>query len=214
MQPAGNEDGAATAAPSAKYEQVMAAASELFLDHGFAGTSMDAVARAAGVSKATVYAYFASKEDLFEAMVARGSAQRFASLMHPDLDSLDLRDALSRVAHEFLAVLTSAQSLKTMRAVMAEAGRRPDLAARFYRAGPGRVVAALTAYLARAQSRGLLATDDPRTAAELFFGMIRGDLHLRRLLGLADTPDTAEVARLADAAVDLFLRAHRQAKPA
>ncbi|MCF4166183.1 TetR/AcrR family transcriptional regulator [Zavarzinia compransoris] len=193
---------------SAKYEQVMTAAAALFLDRGFAGTSMDAVAREAGVSKATVYAHFASKEDLFEAMVARGSAERFASLMHADLDSLDPEQALSRIAHEFLGVLTSPQSLKTMRVVMAEAGRRPDVAARFYRAGPARVVAALTAYLERAKARGALDIDDPRIAAELFFGMIRGDLHIRRLLGLADSPDAADVARLADAAVASFLRAH------
>lgn len=213
MQPVGTEE-TASVATSAKYEQVMAAASTLFLDNGFAGTSMDAVARAANVSKATVYAYFASKEDLFEAMVARGSSQRFASLMNADLDALPAAEALSRVAHEFLGVLTSPQSLKTMRAVMAEAGRRPDLAARFYRAGPGRVLAALTAYLERAKARGQLAIDDPRTAAELFFGMIRGDLHLRRLLGLADAPEAAEVGHLADAAVDLFLRAHQPRNPA
>ncbi|MDD3446690.1 MAG: TetR/AcrR family transcriptional regulator [Zavarzinia sp.] len=197
------------AVPATKHEQVLAAAAALFMDRGFAGTSMDAVAREAGVSKATVYAHFASKEDLFEAMVARGSAERFATLMHADLDGMNVEAALSLVAHEFLDVLTSPQSLKTMRVVMAEAGRRPDIAARFYRAGPARVVNALTAFLDRAKARGALVLDDPRIAAELFFGMIRGDLHIRRLLGLADTPDAADVARLADAAVDAFLRAHR-----
>ncbi|MFA5121424.1 TetR/AcrR family transcriptional regulator [Zavarzinia sp.] len=195
----------------AKYRQVLQAAGELFLDQGFAGTSMDAVARRAGVSKATIYAYFASKEDLFEAMVSHGKDERFATLYQADLDSLGVEAALSRVAHEFMAVLTSPQSLKTLRVIMAEAGRRPDLAARFYRAGPDRVMAALTDYLTRVAERGELAIEDPRIASQLFFGMIRGDLHLRRMLGLADQPDAAEVARLADAAVAMFLRAHRPA---
>lgn len=194
---------------SAKREQVMAAASELFMEQGFAGTSMDAVARKAGVSKATVYAHFASKEDLFEAMVAKGSAERFASLMTADLDRLGVEEALSTVAHEFMGVLTSPQSLKTLRLVMGEAGRRPDLAARFYRAGPARVLGALTAYLERAKARGDLEMDDPGIAAELFFGMIRGDLHMRRMLGLADQLRRTDIARLADTAVSVFLKAHR-----
>ncbi|PWR25040.1 TetR/AcrR family transcriptional regulator [Zavarzinia aquatilis] len=203
------DDGACT---SAKRRQVMAAASELFMDQGFAGTSMDAVARKAGVSKATVYAHFASKEDLFEAMVAQGSVERFASLMAADLDTLGVEAALSTVAHEFMGVLTSPQSLKTLRLVMAEAGRRPDLAARFYRAGPARVLAALTAYLERSKARGDLEMEDPRIAAELFFGMIRGDLHMRRMLGLADQLQRTDISRLADTAVAVFLKAHRPAQ--
>jgi len=196
----------------AKREQIMRAASMLFLDHGFAGASMDAVAREAGVSKATVYAHFASKEDLFEAMVARGSAERFSRLLDADLDKLDVEEALRRVAHDFMGVLSAPESMKTMRVVMGEAVRLPELAARFYRAGPGRVLAALTDYLARATARGALAIDDPRLAAEMFFGMIRGDFHMRRLLGLADHPDMADLARLADAAVALFLKAYRPGK--
>lgn len=194
---------------AAKREQVMGAAKTLFLDLGFTGTSMDAVAREAGVSKATVYAHFASKEDLFEAMIARGSAERFSHLLDADLDRLDVEDALHQIAHDFMGVLSAPESMKTMRAVMSEVARLPDLAARFYRAGPGRVLAALTDYLSRAQARGALVMDDPRTAAEMFFGMIRGDFHMRRLLGLADHPEQAELTRLADAAVTLFLKAHR-----
>ena len=87
--------------------------------------------------------------------------------------------------------------------------RNSALAARFYRAGPGRVLAALTDYLARATARGALEIEDPRLAAEMFFGMIRGDFHMRRLLGLADHPDMTDLARLADAAVALFLKAYR-----
>lgn len=203
------DEGEGGASSSLKQRQVMAAASELFMDQGFAGTSMDAVARKAGVSKATVYAHFASKEDLFEAMVAQGSVERFASLMTADLDTLGVEAALSTVAHEFMGVLTSPQSLKTLRLVMAEAGRRPDLAARFYRAGPAKVMAALTAYLERARARGDLDIEDPRIAAELFFGMIRGDLHMRRMLGLADQLQRTDIARLADTAVAVFLKAHR-----
>ncbi|MFZ2871664.1 TetR/AcrR family transcriptional regulator [Zavarzinia sp.] len=207
-----SDEGEGGASPSVKQRQVMAAASELFMDQGFAGTSMDAVARKAGVSKATVYAHFASKEDLFEAMVAQGSVERFASLMTADLDTLGVEAALSTVAHEFMGVLTSPQSLKTLRLVMAEAGRRPDLAARFYRAGPAKVMAALTAYLERARARGDLDIEDPRIAAELFFGMIRGDLHIRRMLGLADQLQRTDISRLADTAVAVFLKAHRPAQ--
>ncbi|MCW0181647.1 MAG: TetR/AcrR family transcriptional regulator [Zavarzinia sp.] len=207
-----SDEGEGSASPSVKQRQVMAAASELFMDQGFAGTSMDAVARKAGVSKATVYAHFASKEDLFEAMVAQGSVERFASLMTADLDTLGVEAALSTVAHEFMGVLTSPQSLKTLRLVMAEAGRRPDLAARFYRAGPAKVMAALTAYLERARARGDLDIEDPRIAAELFFGMIRGDLHIRRMLGLADQLQRTDISRLADTAVAVFLKAHRPAQ--
>lgn len=192
-----------------KREQILRAASALFLNQGFAGASMDALAREAGVSKATVYAHFASKEDLFEAMIERGSSERFSHLLDADLDTLAVEEALHHIAHDFVSVLGAPESMKTMRVVVGEAARLPELAARFYRAGPGRVLAAFTAYLARATARGALKVEDPRQAAEMFFGMIRGDFHLRAMMGLVDQPDSAALNRMADSAVALFLKAYR-----
>jgi TetR/AcrR family transcriptional repressor of mexJK operon len=79
------------ALPSSKAESILAAAKRAFLAAGFAAVSMDAIARDAGVSKATVYAHFAGKEELFGAVIGRECERYFADFAPGELDPFDLR---------------------------------------------------------------------------------------------------------------------------
>jgi TetR/AcrR family transcriptional regulator, mexJK operon transcriptional repressor len=190
-----------------KAESILIAARQAFLDSGFGSVSMDAIARLAGVSKATVYAHFAGKEELFGAVVGDVCRRRFETFSARELDPADARASLSALGRRFLDLVLSPEAIAIHRIIVAEVMRSPVLGEVFWHAGPERTLGQIESFLRRADRAGSLAVDDPRRAAEQFVGLMRGERHLRRLLRLE--PDEAEAAIEAavDGAVATFLRA-------
>jgi TetR/AcrR family transcriptional repressor of mexJK operon len=196
---------------SPKRRAVMAAAAELFMAEGYAAVSMDAVARTAGVSKATLYAHFSGKESLFEAIIADGCAQmrqRADTLLASH--GLPLRQALVELGLHWLRFLLRPQVRALHRVVIAEAVRFPALARAFYTAGPQAMQLWLTGWMAGEQAHGRLpqGTDTAR-AAELFLTLLRGDLFVRATLALVTEAEAeAVLPGIAAEAADTFLRLH------
>lgn len=191
---------------SPKAEQVLNAAQQLFTGSGFEATSMDAVAVVAHVSKATVYAHFENKERLFAAMVQRECRRCMAQMAIPDdMHELELRAALTQIARTFLEIAMSPRIMAVIRVVIAEVPRFPELGEIFYDSGPRVTADGIVRYLNRARSFGLIHVQDTRLAAYQFLGMLRGDLHLRRLLGMTDD---ADLERIAASAVEAFMRTY------
>ncbi|MBU0724375.1 MAG: TetR/AcrR family transcriptional regulator [Alphaproteobacteria bacterium] len=195
-------------ATGSKPAQILAAARAEFLRQGFAATSMDAIARAATVSKATVYAHFGNKEDLFAAMVASNCRRIAETLAEETLEGLPVREALTQIGRQFLAFLLSPDTQAIYRVVVAETPRFPDLGRRFYAAGPQNTRGRIAFYLERIASRGLIRIDDPARATEMFLGMVVGHRHLRRVLGLDAPAGEAEMAEAVGRAVDAFLKVY------
>jgi TetR/AcrR family transcriptional repressor of mexJK operon len=198
-----------------KPRAILDAAAELFLAHGFAGVSMDAVARQAGVSKATLYAHFPGKDALFAAMVAercdRMASEASALAGHGD----GTEAALCRLCRTVLGFLVAPSTIAIHRIVQAEAVRAPGLAEAFYAAGPGAGLARLARWIAEEQRLGRLRADaDPAEAAGHLGALLRGDLWLRAGLGVPPPPDEKAVERAADDAADVFLRAYGTADAA
>jgi TetR/AcrR family transcriptional repressor of mexJK operon len=199
---------AAKAVPAKKLA-VLRAALRLFLEQGFGATSMDAIAREAGVSKATLYAHVKSKEELFAAITTTCAEQMLAAQTAFEHE-LDIRAALLRFAREHVALLLSPEGTAMYRIVIAEAPRFPELGRAFYENGPAIRLSALTKYLQQADIAGALKVDDATLAAGEFVGMLGGMVHLRAMLGHADEITAAEQETLAEHAVDTFLRAYRR----
>lgn len=195
--------------PATKAGQVVQAARRLFMERGYGATSMEAVAREAGVSKATLYAYFAGKAELFSAIVATECRRFVPTVDESEVDRLPVQDALMRIGRRFLDLLISPPALAAYRVVVAETPRFPELGRAFYDAGPANTLSALAGYLERATARGELAVADPYTGAALLVGMIRSHLQLRILLGVTAEVGEAERDRHVGAAVDLFLGGYR-----
>ncbi|MBL8658678.1 MAG: TetR/AcrR family transcriptional regulator [Rhodospirillales bacterium] len=193
---------------SRKTARILDAAREMFLAHGFGATSMDALARCAGVSKATIYAYFDGKEALFAALVSEECARLDGEIATSSATGESPGTALPRLAGQFLALLLSPWALAIHRVVVAEAPRFPELGIVFYRAGCAAMKARLEAYLRQAVARGELVVPDPALATTQLIGLIRGDLQLRCLLEPSLRPSPAEIDRYACAAVDVFLAAY------
>jgi TetR/AcrR family transcriptional regulator, mexJK operon transcriptional repressor len=195
-------------APTEKAESILAAARRMFLASGFGAVSMDAIAREAGASKATLYAYFASKEELFGAVVAREGEHYFRGFSAGELDPGDVQASLTKIAQRFLELVLSPDATAVNRITIAEAVRFPQLGEVFWRAGPERTRAQIEAFLRRADEAGTLSVADPRLAAEQFISLLRGDLHLRQLLRLDPPIEPAELAPAIRSAVTAFRRAY------
>lgn len=192
----------------AKAAQVMEAGSRLFTEQGFGAVSMDQVAKAAGVSKATVYAHFQSKEQLFVAIV-RAACLSYADNVMPEVrDAPDIRSALTRIGRSIAGFLLAPRTMAIYRVIVAEGPRFPELARRYYETGPRTFKRLLTEYLAAAVEKGQLKIDNPRLAAELFCGMVRGPLYMQVLLDLPDEPDLLKADTVINGAVEVFMRSY------
>ncbi|MDB5414177.1 MAG: transcriptional regulator [Rubritepida sp.] len=196
------------ATESPKRRQILDAAGQLFLKDGYAAVSMDALARLAGVSKATLYAYFPGKDALFGAMVAERCAGMLAQDRLISDHDAPLAEAMRRLIDFWLRFLISPDVVSTYRTVLAEGARFPDLARAFFEAGPVMGLGWVGEWIAEEQRRGRLRPDfDPRVAAPQFIALLRGELYIKIALGLVAEPSEEAVAAEVDAATDTLLRA-------
>jgi TetR/AcrR family transcriptional regulator, mexJK operon transcriptional repressor len=193
--------------PGGKAEAILEAAKRAFLASGFGAVTMDAIAREAGASKATVYAHYSGKEELFGAVVAHVSRRRFNAFSAEALDPLDIEASLTTIAGRFLNLVLSPEAIALNRIIIGEVTRFPVLGQVFWAAGPERTRVQIEAFLRRASEAGSLAMPDPRLAAEQLIALARGEIHLRSLLRLEDPGDPAAIGMAASRAVATFLRA-------
>jgi AcrR family transcriptional regulator len=197
----------AEAPAGGKVESILAAATRTFLANGFGAVSMDTIAREANVSKATVYAHFAGKEELFGAMVGRVCERHFETFSARELDPTDVRSSLTTLGRRFLDLVLSPDAIAVHRIIVAEVTRFPALGEVFWRAGPERTLGQIEAFLRRAAAAGSLDIAQPRLAAEQFVGLMRGENHLRHLLRLEAESYWSGIDGAVGAGVDTFVRA-------
>lgn len=148
------------------------AATEIFLERGYPGATMDEVAASARVSKQTVYAHFKSKEALFADLVLgnAGRVDDFIARIDPTLDAApDLAEGLRALARDYIRFVVRPEVLRLRRLVVAEAPRFPELAKTYYERVPERVYGALARSLQRR-----LRLDDPVLAAHHFAWLVLG----------------------------------------
>ena len=175
--------------------------------HGYGAVSMDAVARAAGVSKATLYAYFSSKDQLFATIIGEACQQKFALGELLPADATDIRLALVAFGSRLLRFFLEERALAIHRVVIAESTRFPELGRAFYDNGPAALLGILSTWLTEQTAVRRLAVTDPVTAAEQFVSLLKTSVYLRASLGLAP-PTEAEIAATVEAAVTTFLKAY------
>ena len=188
-----------------KFDQVIEGARAVFMAHGFDGASVDEIARAAGVSKATLYSYFPDKRVLFTEVAARECLrQADAALASIDLTAPPAQ-VLDAVARRIIDFYSSDFGQAMFRLCVAETSRFPELGQRFYESGPLMARARLGDYLRAAVARSELVIDDIDLAADQFVKLCEADLLDRVTCGMQTRFTEAEVARVIDGAVAMFL---------
>ncbi|MGD9864679.1 MAG: TetR/AcrR family transcriptional regulator [Pseudodonghicola sp.] len=188
-----------------KFDQVLAGARAVFLSDGFEGASVDDIARAAGVSKATLYSYFPDKRVLFiEVAINECNLMAQRALDNVD-DTRPVREVLTFSARHILTFLLSDFAQRVFRICVAERERFPELGRAFYTCGPETGARRLSDYLARAVARGELAIDDIPMAAEQFTELCKARLWSRAMFGIQTEFSEAEIAETVDQAVEMFM---------
>ena len=188
-----------------KYDQVLEGARTVFLQDGFEGASVDDIARAAGVSKATLYSYFPDKRLLFmEVAKSECGRQADEAVQVMDLDAqpeVVLREAARRMVSFVLSDLGQ----KVFRICVAESDRFPELGREFYESGPSLVRSRIMDYLANASGRGEMAIEDFGLAADQFAALCKAQLFDKIVFGIVHTVTCCEIDRVIDGAVEMFL---------
>lgn len=188
-----------------KFEQVLEGARTVFLRDGFEGASVDDIAAEAGVSKATLYAYFPDKRILFIEVAKRESrrqadeAEVLVTLTAPP------ECVLPEAARRIIAFTLSELGQASFRLCVAESDRFPELGREFYASGPALVRDRLATYLNGAVARGELVIDDIYLAADQFAALCKAGIFLAATFGVQRHFTETERERVARGAVEMFL---------
>ena len=189
-------------------QAILDAAAEVFQEMGFERTTMAAICERLGYSKATLYNYFTSKEELFSTVVFEATEAEFqASLEALDVKAEDMTKALEKFGRGLLTLLYSPQVQAMRRLIVAEAGRS-DLGRKCYELGPVRNEAATAAYLQEAMNAGKLRRADPRFAALHLRGLLEAEWLDRFLFQTLDSISAEELNATVERAVAAFMAAY------
>jgi AcrR family transcriptional regulator len=191
---------------SAKRRQIVEGARQVFLSAGFDGASMNDIARAAGVSKGTLYAYFNSKDELFEAII-RGEFAQAAERLCKFRRGGDARDMLRDFGVRLISRMSEPGTRSLARVVIA-AEKFPHIGRAFYEAGPLYGATRLAAELEDLQKSGALKVPDPERAAWQFVDLCQSYIYKRLVFGVVDSISREDIEASVEAGVDVFLKAY------
>ena len=197
--------------PKAKEQEVLDVASAYFLKHGYQGASINEMSRSSGISKESIYRYFSSKKQLFEAVIGRELIEYQEKLRRLDstLPTMDLRETLVTIAETVLGLLLTDRSLALRRLIFDEAKRSPDVGQHYYKIGPEEAYAALEKVFS---SHGADQTFDAATLSRYFLSLISWRIVLERECGIMNAPSRQETHDWVKLAVNDFMRSFMSAR--
>jgi AcrR family transcriptional regulator len=194
-----------------KRRQILDGARKVFMDLGFDGASMNEIARSAGVSKGTLYVYFADKYRLFEAILEAEELEQRQSTFNFD-PTRDAETMLREFGRVYIQLLCRPGGGSSIRTVMAIAERMPDVGNRFYVNVLAKTIDHLADYLRAHVRPNDLAIDDCGLAAAQFMQLCQATLFLPFVFQVTPSPSPERIAQVVDSATRMFLAAYR-AKP-
>jgi AcrR family transcriptional regulator len=193
---------------SSKRRQILDGARKVFMDLGFDGASMGEIARAANVSKGTLYVYFADKCALFEAILEEEALQHGQVVFNFD-PARDAETTLKEFGQAYVHLLCRPGGGSAIRTVMAIAERMPDVGRRYYARVLDKTINRLADYLRAHVAPGDLAIDDCDLAAAQFMEVCKASLFLPFVFQAAPAPSEERIAAVVDSATRMFLAAYQ-----
>jgi TetR/AcrR family transcriptional regulator, mexJK operon transcriptional repressor len=194
------------AKPRAKEQEVLDVATAYFLRHGYQGASINAMARSSGISKESIYRYFSSKKQLFEAVICRELVEyrHVMTRLDATLKTMDLRTALITIAETVLNVITTDRTLALRRLIFEEARRSPDVGQHYYQIGPEQAYVVLENVFTSRRA------DSDFSAAVLsrhFVALVTWRIVLERECAVSPALTKVETRACAETIVEDFLKA-------
>jgi TetR/AcrR family transcriptional repressor of mexJK operon len=192
--------------PRAKEQEVLDVATAYFLKHGYQGASINAMARSSGISKESIYRYFSSKKQLFEAVMCRELADygNLLTRLSSTLSAMELRDALVMIAETVLGVATTDRCLQLRRLIFEEARNSPDVGQHYYQIGPEHAYIVLENLFTQHRADSLFETS---VMSRHFIALIAWRIMLERECAVRPAPSKQQVREWAEASVDDFMKA-------
>jgi len=187
---------------------IQQAATKLFCELGFAATSMEKIAKEAGVSKQTVYSHFGNKDELFiDAISCKCASYNIVDLVNDKLDQP--QQALTVIATNFIELLLSQDAVEMHRTCVAESISYPHVSRLFHAAGPERMISEIEKVMAEFVKRELLKIPNTRYAAVQFLCVMKGEICMQTEYNVENMLSASEVAAYIDNTVVMFLRAYQ-----
>ena len=193
---------------SSKRRQILDGARRVFLDLGFDGASMGEIARSAGVSKGTLYVYFADKNRLFESIVEEEAVDQGKVAFNFDPDR-EVEITLPEFGRAYIQLLCRPGGGSAIRTVMSIAERMPEVGRRFYDNVLARTVNRFSAYLEARAQLGDLVIEDYELAAWQFMQLCQATLFQAFIFQAKPAPSAEQIATVVDSATRMFLAAYR-----
>jgi TetR/AcrR family transcriptional repressor of mexJK operon len=189
-----------------KRAAILEAGKRLFPTKGFEGTSMDAIAAEAGVSKLTVYSHFQDKETLFQEVLKAKCREQLPHATFEFDARLPLRRQLLEIGRRFVALILSPEAMALHRMMTAQPSEK--MAQLFWQAGPQVLNNELIQFFDSEVAAGALEIEDTRRAASQFYCLLKGEPHARMSFGCCTIPPDKDLEHHVQATVDTFLRAY------
>ncbi len=189
-----------------KRQQITQAATQLFLKHNFNTVSMDKIAQAAPVSKATLYKYFDSKHALLVAVVDELCRTLTQTMDTLPVNADKVETSLKHIALSFMDLIYSQEGLAIYRLIIAECHTSPELGALIYQSGPKNSLIQLGDYLQALNSLPSFTIHNPDFAANAFFGLLKGELHFQCLLNMTPPPSMTDKETYINKMIPLYMQ--------
>ncbi len=193
-------------------KRILDAALKVFAEMGYSGTTMDAVAAEAGLTKPTLYTYFPSKESLFQAMMLGKRDRMLDVFEHPSPEGM-VQD-LYTFAWDYADTVMRPDLLSLARLIIGEVQRFPEIGRAYQASGPDHLLRGIMRYLSARRDEGLLDFEDAELAAQDLWGLILSAPRTQALYMPDSTPDRTTLARYIDNGLRVFLKAYSTAPQA
>ena len=188
-----------------RYQRILDIAGNMFIEKGFSATSMAEICQQVGGSKATLYSYFSSKEELFEAFMLDEIESRIKTVFSLPEQTANPDKTLYELGMRFIDLRTQQRAIAVYRLAENESRIFPQIGTIFYENGPARSNAILTGFIDKACKENHLDAEDPGLAAAQFLMLCQAELTLPYHFGVRGEPSETEKARIIQAAVDTFM---------
>lgn len=190
-----------------KRQQIIQAAGELFVEHGFEKVSMEGIAKFAGVSKQTVYSHFGNKQQLFTAAI-EAKCDEYTLVPEEQSRTMDCETYLTSFCTDLCSLLASPEAIGILKACIRE-DSNTEIGELFWAAGPSKITQRLSSYLHEQSQRGNLKFDNIEFATSQLIAMIHSEAQFHSLLCAGDAKPNNELADYARSCVQVFLKAHK-----